>query len=64
VNVQFKAEIMRRGQKKEMADLARVVKILRDANYQGYFALEYEAPEDPWQAVPQWLEKMKPLLAG
>jgi sugar phosphate isomerase/epimerase len=62
VNVQFKAEIMRRGQKKEMADLARVVKTLRDANYQGYFALEYEAPEDPWQAVPQWLEKMKAAL--
>ena len=64
VNVQFKAEIMRRGQKKETADLARVVKILRDANYQGYFALEYEADEDPWQAVPQWLEKMKAALAG
>ena len=64
VNVQFKAEIMRRGQKKETADLARVVKILRDANYQGYFALEYEAAEDPWQAVPQWLEKMKAALAA
>jgi hypothetical protein len=62
--VQFKAEIMRRGQKKETADLARVVRILRDANYQGYFALEYEADEDPWQAVPQWLEKMKVALAA
>lgn len=62
VNVQFKAEIMRRGQKKETADLARVVKILRDANYQGYVALEYEAAEDPWQAVPPWLEKMKAAL--
>jgi len=65
VNVQFKAEIKRRGQaKKETADLARVVRILRDANYQGYFALEYEAAEDPWQAVPQWLEKMKAALAA
>jgi sugar phosphate isomerase/epimerase len=63
VNVQFKAEIMRRGQKKETADLGRVVKILRDANYHGYLALEYEAPEDPWKSVPQWLEKMKAALA-
>jgi len=55
---------MRRGQAKEKADLARVTKILRDANYQGYVALEYEAPEDPWQAVPQWLEKMKAALSS
>jgi len=64
VNVQFKAEIMRRGQKKETADLARVVKILREANYQGYVALEYEAAEDPWEAVPQWLAKMGAALAA
>jgi sugar phosphate isomerase/epimerase len=64
VNVQFKAEIVRRGQKKETADLARVVKILRDANYQGYVALEYEASEDPWQAVPRWLDKMQAALAS
>jgi sugar phosphate isomerase/epimerase len=65
VNVQFKSQILRRGQKqKETADLARVVKLLRDANYQGYFTLEYEAPEDPWQAVPELLKKMKAALAA
>ena len=64
VNVQWKAEIQRRGQKKEEADLPRLVKILRDANYQGYLALEYEAEEDPWQAVPRLLERMRKLLAG
>jgi len=65
VNVQFKSQILRRGQKqKEPADLARVVKILRDANYQGYFALEYEAPEDPWKAVPELLKQMKAALAA
>jgi sugar phosphate isomerase/epimerase len=64
VNVQFKSQILRRGQKqKEPADLTRVVKLLRDANYQGYFALEYEAPEDPWEAVPELLKKMKAALA-
>jgi sugar phosphate isomerase/epimerase len=36
VNVQIKSEIRRAGAKEnEAADLARVVKILRDANYQG-----------------------------
>jgi len=41
------------------ADLPRLAKILREANYQGYIALEYEGAEDPWVAVPVWLKKMK-----
>jgi len=60
VNVQFKSQIKRRGQQnKEAADLGRIVKMLRDVNYQGYVALEYEAPEDPWKAVPELLKQMK-----
>lgn len=60
VNVQIKVELRRRGQKaNEVSDLPRLVKILRDANYQGYVALEYEAKEDPWKAVPVWLAKLK-----
>lgn len=62
VNVQVKSEIQKRGQKKELADLARLVKILRDANYQGFVALEYEAAEDPWQAVPPLLRKLRELM--
>jgi len=42
--VQIKTEIQRAGQKKEEADLRRLVGILRTANYRGYVALEYEAP--------------------
>ena len=64
VNVQVKTEISRRGQKKEPTDLSRVIKLLRDASYQGYVALEYEAAEDPWKAVPEVLKRLKPLLAG
>ena len=65
VNVQLKVEIQRGEKAKaEPSDLARLFKILRDANYQGYVALEYEAKEDPWQAIPGWLGKMKPLMAG
>jgi sugar phosphate isomerase/epimerase len=64
VNVQWKVEVHRRGQKKELADLPRLIRILREANYQGYLALEYEAAEDPWQAVPAWLKKMRETLAS
>ena len=65
INVQYKSQILRRGQKqKEPADLARVVKLLRDANYQGYFTLEYEAPEDPWVAVPELLKQMRAAMAA
>ena len=45
------------------ADLARLIKILRDVNYQGYVALEYEAAEDPWKAVPELLKQLKDLCA-
>lgn len=65
VNVQYKVEIHRRGEKqKEFADMKRVVKILRDANYQGFVALEHEAKEDPWKTVPEWLEKLRAALAA
>ncbi len=64
VNVQLKAEIHRRGHKEnELSDIPRLVKILRDANYQGYVALEYEAKEDAWTAVPRLLKQMKEAFA-
>jgi hypothetical protein len=40
----------------------RVLKILKDANYQGWFTLEYEDKEDPFVAVPRILADLKPLL--
>ena len=64
VNVQMKVEIHPRGKGDEPADLSRLVKILRDANYQGYVALEYESKEDPWTAVPRLLKQMKELFAA
>lgn len=63
VNAQVKVEINRPGKGKEATDLARVVKILRQANYQGFVALEYEAASDPWQAVPEWLARMQAAMA-
>ena len=62
VNVQLKAEVQRRGQKNERADLKRMVKALQDAAYQGYVALEYESKEDPWTAVPTLLREMQQLF--
>ncbi len=64
VNVQMKSEIQPRGKGAEPADLKRLVKMLRDANYQGYVALEYESKEDAWTAVPRLLKQMKELFAG
>lgn len=64
VNVQMKTEIHRLGAKEsEPADLARKVKILREAHYQGYVALEYEAKENPYTAVPPVLKRMQELFA-
>ncbi len=64
VNVQVKVEMQAKDQAKEAADLSGLVQILRDGHYQGYVALEYEAAEDPWQAVPRYLNELHSLLAG
>ncbi|MEA3210404.1 MAG: hypothetical protein QOE70_3461 [Chthoniobacter sp.] len=65
VNVQVKVEIKRAGAKEnEPADLAKVVRILRDANYQGWVALEYEAKVDPYQAVPPVLAQLRDLCGA
>ena len=53
VVVQLKTEVQRAGKNKEDADLKRLVTILRDANFRGYVALEYEAAEEPKTAVPR-----------
>lgn len=64
VNVQVKAEIKKKDAKeKEEVDFPRVFKILREANYQGYVALEYEAKPDPWTTIPGLLKQMKELAA-
>src|SRR5438067_5395962 len=58
---QVKTEVYPGG-KKEEADLARVVKILKDANFHGYVALEYEAAEDPKVAVPRAVKELRKLI--
>ena len=64
VNVQIKTEIRPKNEKKNVpSDLPRIASILRESGYQGWVALEYEAAEDPWKAVPVALAQLKPLLA-
>lgn len=62
VNAQLKVEITTNGKKGE-TDLKRVVNILKSAGYSGWVALEYEAKEDPLEAIPKWLSQLKPMVA-
>jgi sugar phosphate isomerase/epimerase len=63
VNVQVKTEIKKAGAKsKQDADLARFVKILRDARYSGYVVLEYEAAADPLTSIPKHIETLRKLI--
>ena len=62
VNTQFKVNVDDAGVTKE-SDWKRVVGILSDAGYRGYMALEYEAEEDPFTAVPKHLKRLN-ALAG
>jgi sugar phosphate isomerase/epimerase len=61
VNAQIKVEI-HAGDKKLPTDLPKVVELLKNVGYSGWVALEYEASEEPLEAIPQWLEKLKPLM--
>ena len=45
------------------ADYARLVKILRDANYRGYLIFEYEEEEDPFTAIPKHLPQLRELIS-
>ncbi|MDX1925680.1 MAG: sugar phosphate isomerase/epimerase family protein [Pirellulaceae bacterium] len=61
VNAQIKVD-MHPGGKHQPTDLARVLKILRDAGYSGWVALEYEAKEEPLEAIPRYLEQLRKLV--
>ena len=60
---QVKTEVYPGGKKQE-ADLGRVVKILKDANFHGYVALEYEAAEDAKVAVPRHVKELRKLIGS
>lgn len=63
VNVQLKVEIQPRGQKrKTKSDLGRLVRILKDARYQGFVVLEHEAAENPWTSIPGYIAEINQLI--
>ena len=62
VNVQLKVEIKKAG-KKVPADLPRFISLLKKSKYQGYVALEFEAAENPYQAIPPLLKKLTGLIS-
>jgi len=63
INAQIKVEL-KVGGKNEPTDLPRVVKILKDANYSGYIVLEYEAAEEPYDAIPKHVEALRKVVTA
>jgi sugar phosphate isomerase/epimerase len=61
VNAQLKVDISREG-KREDTDLERVLKTLRDVGYSGWVALEYEAAEEPKEAIPRIIDKLHKMM--
>ncbi len=61
VNAQVKVDIYPGGNH-QPTDLARVLNILRDAGYSGWVALEYEAKEEPLEAIPRYLDELRKLI--
>ncbi len=64
INAQVKVSISKgEGAKKEPADMARIVDILKAAKYRGYLALEYEEAEDPWENIPGLIKTLRGLIS-
>tara|TARA_R110002096_G_scaffold147671_22_gene307809 strand:- start:3882 stop:4787 length:906 start_codon:yes stop_codon:yes gene_type:complete len=64
VNVQVKVEFKREGAaEQEETDLERLITILKAANYQGYVILEYEANDNPYEAIPPLMKRLSELCA-
>ena len=62
VNVQVKVKMKKPDGTKYDADLDRVAKILKEANYRGFVVLEYEE-EDAMKQVPKWAEVFKKSMS-
>lgn len=63
VNVQVKTEIAPKGSKgKQEADLSKFIEMLKRVRYSGYVVLEYEAPQDPFKAIPEHIKTLRNLI--
>jgi len=52
----------RQGAERERVDYRRVVRILREAGYRGYLAIEYEEPDDPVVGVDRFCAYLRGCL--
>ena len=60
VTTHIKTEVAPNG-KKQPSDLARIIGLLRGANYRGYLMLEYEGAEPPLTAIPKAILELQSL---
>ncbi len=63
VNSQFKVHIRDENGNHQPSDWERIVAMFAKAGYRGYMALEYEAQEDPFTAVPRHLGRLVELAS-
>jgi len=52
------------GGKRRPADFRRLVRILAQAGYRGYLAIEYEAREDPLTAIPRHVAALREAIGS
>ncbi len=62
-NVQLKTLIRDQAGKRIESDWDRILRMLAQAGYRGYLALEYEDKEPPETAVPRLIAKLRQLTA-
>lgn len=59
INVQVKVVVTPAGQGKQPADFTRFARLLGEAGYRGYIALEYEEDGDPRQECPLYIDRLR-----
>lgn len=63
MNAQVKVTVSPEGGKKQEADLARIVAMLKSTGYRGYIVLEYEEEPEPREAIPPLLKRLRELIS-
>jgi sugar phosphate isomerase/epimerase len=63
LNVQVKVAVSGADKEKKETDYKRLAKILRDAHYRGYVALEFEEKGNPREECPKYLDKIRDAFA-
>ena len=53
---------VRQGEGRELVDYRKAVRIMRDAGYQSYIAIEFEEPEDPIVGVSRFAAYLRGCL--